>query len=560
MPESYEPHGMSHIPTGVPGLDEILGGGLPEYSFSLVAGGPGAGKTTLVQQILFRNATPERPAVFFTVLGEPTVKLLRHQQQYTFFSIPRVGVDVHYINLTDLVGGGLDRFLEVIVEHVERLKPAFVAVDSFRSVLRAREEAHPVDLERFVQRLAILLTTWEVTSFLVGEYVDEELSNPVFTVADVILKLDQAIDRNSVVRKLQVVKTRGQEAMPGLHTFRINDHGLQTFPRIPITRREDADRHATRLSTGVPGLDALMGGGVPKGDVVLIAGPTGAGKTTFAMQFVLDGLQRGESAVVAGFEEHPREYVTRARTLGGETFDRAKAEGRFEVMYLRPLDLSVDETMYELQQAVLRTGATRVVIDSLSGFEVALAPTFRVDFRESLYRLLSVMTSLGVTVALTNEVNDGERDQHYTRYGVSFLCDDILLIRYVEIDGEHRRILTVLKMRSARHSRAIHAFETTARGIEVGLPLTEYTGLMNGTARLTRREAQSFHGLTAQEVRVGHALNRAGRASLAELGTATGIDGPTLEAALIRLTQLEYAVLLEDERGQSYAILSRMLP
>lgn len=470
--------------TGVPGLDDVLGGGLPELSFTLVSGGSGAGKTTLVQQFLFHQARPDRPGLFFTVLGEPTVKLLRHQRQFSFFSDDRVGSDVHVVSLTDLAGAGFDAYLDAIEAHIKRLKPAFVAVDSFRAVLRSNEDPHPVDLERFVQRLAILLTSMHVTSFLVGEYGEGEQTNPVFTVADVILSLEQAVDRNSVVRKLQVVKSRGQAGMPGLHTFRITNDGLQVFPRIPIVGRDPSPRPPARLSTGIPKLDDLMSGGLPRGDVLLVSGPTGSGKTTFAMQFALDGLHHGESVVVAGFEEHPRDYLQRARSLGGAGFESALAEGRFQVLYLRPLDLSVDETMDELQQAVLRSGATRVVIDSLSGFEVALAPTFRVDFRESMYRLLGVMKSLDVTVALTNEVNDGDPDQHLTRYGVSFLCDDILLIRYAEIEGEYRRVLTVLKMRTTLHSRAIHSFETTSHGIDLGPPLVSYQGLMGRAPRL----------------------------------------------------------------------------
>ena len=200
----------------------------------------------------------------------------------------------------------------------------------------------------------------------------------MFTVADVIIWLTQAVDHNSVVRKVQVVKVRGQGSMPGLHTFRMSSDGVQVFPRLLDLRPLDEQpRPDTRLSTGIEGLDEMTGGGIPSGDVVLIAGPTGSGKTTVAMQFVNAGLAAGEAAVVAVFEERPREYLLRASGLGGAAFNQALAEGRIEVMYLRPLDLSVDETMLELRDTVRRLGATRLVIDSLSGFEVALAPTFR---------------------------------------------------------------------------------------------------------------------------------------------------------------------------------------
>lgn len=548
------------LKSGVPGLDDVLGGGLPSDAFTLICGGPGTGKTTLVQQMLFQLATPERPALFFTVLGEPRSKLLRHQRQFSFFSDERVGTDVHLVCLSDLVGYGFDAYLKEIAAHIERVQPAFVAVDSFRAVLRSSEDPYPVDLERFVQGLALLLTSSGVTSFLVGEYGTSAQTNPVFTVADVILSLDQAVDRNSVVRKFRVVKSRGQAGMPGLHTFRITDDGLQILPRIPVAPGDRTQRVVERLSTGIPKLDGLMGGGLPREDVLLVSGPTGSGKTTFGLQFALDGVGRGETVVVAAFEERPREYLARARVLGGPRFDGELAEGRFVVLTLRPLDLSVDETLFELQQTVQHTGATRVVIDSVSGFEVALAPTLRLDFRESLHRLLEVLRSLGVTVLLTNEANDDNPEQCPARFGVSSICDDILQTRYVEIEGEFRRVLTVLKMRTTHHSPAIHSYETTTGGIAVGPPMTRYEGLMGSAPRRSPSGTVDFHGLTATEARLGHAVRESGSATRTRLAEDTGLDAAELDAALDRLVHLGYAVRLATDDGATYASLARPLP
>jgi len=530
--------------SGVPGLDEVLGGGLPELSFCLVAGGPGAGKTTLVQQLLFANASPERPALFITVLGEPTIKLLRHQQQFSFFDTGRVGRDIHFVNLGDSgLTGDLDQLLAAIVVEVERVRPAFVAVDSFRSIARVARDRSSSEIEHFVQRLAIQLTTWEITSFLVGEHGEADWDNPVFTVADTILWLTQAVDHNSVVRKIQVLKMRGQGSMPGLHTFRIADAGLQVFPRLLEHHRADEEpRPDRRLSTGIDGLDEMTGGGIPMGDVVLVAGPTGSGKTTLAMQFVNAGLSVGESAVVAVFEERPREYLVRAAKLGGADFAKAMDEGRLEVMYLRPLDLSVDEAMHELRDAVTRLGATRVVIDSLSGFEVALAPTFRNDFRESLYRLLGVLTSTGATVMMTNEVIGGPSEQRFTLYQMSFLCDDIILNRFIEVESEYRRVTAVVKMRRGRHSHAIRAFEVTSKGIEIQATLPSYQGLTSGIPSYTPRAFAERAGLTARESSVLDALQRASDRSLASLAVDNGLDPASLTRALERIVELGYAV------------------
>src|SRR5713101_3031891 len=228
---------IRRLPTGVPGLDEVLGGGLPEFSFNLIAGAPGAGKTTLVHQIMFALARPDRPALVFTVLGEPPLKMLRYQQQFTFFDVAKVNESVRFINLgQEALNAGLGEVLKRISEEVETTSPSVVIVDSFRSVGRvAKRQNGPLDLQRFVQELAMRLTGWQATTFLVGEYqLSESEDNPVFTVADGLLWLYQSIDRNSMVRKMQVMKLRGQAPIPGLHTFRITDSGVQVFPRLII--------------------------------------------------------------------------------------------------------------------------------------------------------------------------------------------------------------------------------------------------------------------------------------------------------------------------------------
>ncbi len=553
---------IQRLKTGIDGLDTVLGGGLPALSFSLVAGGPGTGKTTLVQQFLFANASDDRPALFITVLGEPTVKLLRYQQQFEFFDIDRVGRDVHFANFSDLVlTGDLDSLFQAIIVEVTRLRPAFVVVDSFRAIARVARGNGKAELENFVQRLANQLTTWEVTSFLIGEANESERDNPVFTVADTILWLTQAVERNSVVRKVQVVKVRGQDFMPGLHTFRMTHHGLEVFPRLldrwPV---QEGPRPAARLSTGIRGLDEMTGGGIPSGDVVLVAGPTGSAKTTFGMQFVIAGLRVGEAAVVAVFEERPREYLARAASLGGDDFATGIHAGRCEVLYLRPLDLSVDETMQALRAAVTRLGATRLVIDSLSGFEVALAPTFRNDFRESLYRLLSMLTSTGVTVMMTHEVVGSPTDPRLTRDQMSFLCDDIILNRFIEIDSAYRRVVTVLKMRRGHHSREIRTFDITSQGVEVGPTLPSYRGLSSGMPVYAPRARPEVHGLTAREADVVEALARMGECTVAALREASGLDAQAFERVMARLIELGFAALRTEGDAPRYISLGRLPP
>ncbi|MEO8295737.1 MAG: ATPase domain-containing protein [Gemmatimonadota bacterium] len=529
------------LKTGVVGLDAVLGGGLPELSFNLISGAPGAGKTTMAMQLLFANATKKRPGLFITLLGEPSLKMLRYQQQFEFFDLSRVGFDIYFSNLTEeVLGGNLDSVYELIVAEVARLKPGVVVIDSFRALLRttAVSETGNHDIEHFVQRLAQHLTTAEITSFLVGEYSEQEMRNPIFTVADGIFWLFQAVDRNSVVRKLQVMKMRGMPIMPGLHTVRLSGLGLQVFPRTLERTVPRLGKPGTRLSTGVTGLDAMMGGGIPSGSSMVLAGPTGTGKTTFATMFIAQGIREGQKCVLAIFEEHPNEYLKRANSFGVD-FTAAIKDGSLRVMYLRPLDLSVDETLEEIREAAKIIGATRVVIDSTSGLEMALAPTFREDFRESLYRLVSTLTGLGVTILLTVEVVD-QAGLQFTNDRVSFLTDIILVQRFVEIEGDLRKVLAIIKMRGSTHSTEFRSYEITPSGVLLRGYLRNYSGVLSGepVRQIPRLEAPL--GLTGNEATVLEVLLRSGPASLDDIEQSTGIKSSKLGDIVDRLTRLKY--------------------
>ena len=474
---------INKLPSGVPGLDEILGGGFPEFSFNIIAGAPGCGKTTLAHQFTFSNATEERPALYFTVLGEPALKMLRYQQQYSFFDGAKLNKAVRFVNLSrELINRGLPGVLAEITKQMQATNASIVVVDSFRTVLRREPHGgREVEVQTFVQELALLLTSWEATTFLIGEYSEAELAdNPVFTVSDGLFWLYQQVERNSVVRKLQVMKLRGQMSVPGMHTFRITEAGLQAFSRTSgLAGKKKKSSERKRLSTGIAQLDEMMGGGVPEGDSLLIAGSSGTGKSLLATQFISAGLQAGEAGIVAVFEERPEEYAERASTFGLDLESPLQA-GKLEIIYLRPLDLSVDEMMQGLIDAVQRTGAKRLVLDSLAGFEMALAPGFRTDFRESLYRLIFALTGIGITILSTLEMEERFDKFPFSSYLISFLTDDIIRLRYVEIDGELRRIMIVLKMRRGAHSSEIREYKVTTDGIVIGERLMGYDHLITG--------------------------------------------------------------------------------
>jgi circadian clock protein KaiC len=483
------------LPTGVRGLDDILGGGIPEFSFNIIAGQPGSGKTTLAHQIVFAHATERKPALYFTVLGESTVKMLRYQQQYSFFDVSKVGKAVRFINLSDvLLGQDLNAVCDEIVKQVMAANPSIVVVDSFRTVVRkAAAEANEMAIQTFIQRLGQFLTSWEATTFLVGEYDPVEVrDNPLFTVADGLFWLSQVTERNSVVRKLQIIKLRGQESVPGLHTIRISGAGLQAFSRtLGLIGTKTKPNRRLRLSIGIPELDKMLGGGIFEGDSVIVAGPSGTGKSALASQFISEGLRRGEPGIMAIFEERPQGYMERAGSFG-LNLKTAREKGKLEILYLRPLDLSVDETMRELLDAIDRVGAKRLVIDSLIGFEMALAPGFREDFRESLYRMIGALTGAGITILSTVEVEDTFDAFPFSNYTISFLTDDIIRLRYVEIDGQLRKVMVVIKMRGGNHSKDIREYVITNKGVVVISPRsTDYNALTTGISQRTGpRKAQ----------------------------------------------------------------------
>jgi circadian clock protein KaiC len=444
------------LATGVPGMDNLLGGGIPEFSFNLIAGVPGSGKTTLAHQMMFSMASSSRKALFFTVLGEPPLKMLRYQQQFPFFDIDKINHSVRYVNLSaDLLGGDFDQVLQRIDREVRDFSPGLVFVDSFRSVLQSpqAQAAGAQGLQHFIQQLGLKMTSWEATTFLIGEYMTPEAeSSPVFTVADGIIWISQIVHRDAMVRKIQVVKMRGQAQKLGLHTFRIRGDGIEVFPRAifdPEPLKYSGDK---RVSMGVPVLDEMLGGGLPVAYSMLVVGPSGSGKTVLATQFLAEGVRAGEPGVIAAFEKSPNQLLS-------HELNQLITRGDVGLIDTRALDLSIDEILHDLMRMIQRMGAKRVVIDSLSGFEIALAAVYRENFRESLYRLVAALTGMGVTVVMTSELEDRYTDLRFSPYGNAFLADAIVMQRYVQLTGQFHRVISVVKVRASAHSKDIRFYD-----------------------------------------------------------------------------------------------------
>ena len=480
---------IHRLKTGVPGLDNLLGGGLPEFSFNLIAGTPGSGKTTLAHQIMFSLASQTRRALFFTVLGEPALKMLRYQQQFSFFDFDKISESIRFVNLSnDLFDGDFDLVLSRIAQEVKDFSPSLVFVDSFRSVVQTGKKIEQCgsELQNFVQQLGMQMTSWQATTFLIGEYVlPEAAASPVFTVADGIVWLSQNMQRNSMVRKMQVVKIRGQAQAPGLHTFRIDRDGIRVFPRAIVKDGTNgAPTSATsiqdaRVPMGNPVLDEMLGGGLPTGYSMLVVGPSGSGKTVLTTQYLAEGVRLGEPGVIAAFEKNP------SQLLGNTKLYSMIEAGQVGVIDTRSLDLSIDETLHNLIDMINRMKAKRVVIDSLSGFELALAPEFSEDFRGTLYRMIAELTNMGVTILMTSEQEDRYTDLRFSPYGSAFLADAIVVQRYIEMEGQFKRAISVIKVRGSAHSKDIRLFDITEKGIVIGEILSGMVGITTGSPSVT---------------------------------------------------------------------------
>lgn len=475
------------LPSGVPGLDMVLGGGLQESSFNVIAGAPGTGKTTLAYQVMFALATPERPALYFTLLGEPPIRMLRHQQRYRFFDLDHFNRCIRLFSLTEAAAtGNPGKVLYQISKEVEAFKPGLVVVDSFRTVLLtgAHGGKARVGVQKFVQDLSVLMTSWQATTFILGEDLHDEDLGPAFTVADGVIVLNQSTNHNVAVRKLEVCKMRGQATLPGLHAFRIGVDGVEVFPRRMALAASALPAVATdqRLDMGVPGLNEMMGGGLPRGYSLLVAGPSGSGKSILAAAFLAEGVRRGEAGVIAAFEQ--RSHASRGPVLASLI-----EKGQVGVVDTSSPALSVEEIAWLLLVEIRRLGAVRVVIDSLSGFELALAPTFRDEFREALSRMVATLAAEGVSVVMVSELEDRYNDLRFSPYGTAFLTDAIVVQRYIEIDGRLQRVLAVVKLRGCAHSSELRLFHIDDDGLHVDGMLPGYEGLLRGqpTRRIDRR-------------------------------------------------------------------------
>jgi circadian clock protein KaiC len=450
------------LSSGSARLDAVLDGGLLVNGINLIMGRPGSGKTILAQQYLFHNATAERPALYLSTVSEPLEKILRYGQSLSFFDKSVVGASVIYEDLgQSLNGGGLSDVLTKLVELLRERRPALMVIDSFKA-LRAYAPDDKT-FRRFLHDLAGHLSASQTTSFWVGEYGGAEATEaPEFAVADAIvsLGLEHNTDRES--RVFQVLKLRGSGFVPGKHAYRVSSDGVDVFPRL-ADHKDGAtyDFARERISSGVPILDDMLADGYWRGASTLVAGPSGAGKTLVALHFIFCGAKLGEQGIFATFQENPSQLE---RVVQGYSW--SFREPRVELMFRPPVDLYLDEWVYDLLDLIERTGAQRVAIDSLGDLRAACGDEIR--FREYMYSLLQRCARRNVSVIMTQEVPELFGITRLSEFGISHVSDNVVLLQFLRGDSEVKRAMTVLKTRGSSHDPRIRQFEITSEGLSLG--------------------------------------------------------------------------------------------
>jgi circadian clock protein KaiC len=457
---------MERISTGNDRLDEVLGGGLILDAITLVVGAPGTGKTILAEQCLFANATPERPGLYLSTVSEPFDKLLRYGQVLEFFDTAQLNRPVFYDDLGDAVHeNGLPAVVERLDALLKEHRPGIVVIDSFKALRTfATDEA---EFRRFLHDLAGRLSALAVSSFWVGEYgPDEATDAPEFAVADGVIALETKRSAERSIRYLSVRKLRGSNFLSGDHVYRITAGGLVVFPRL-ADLRGTADLHppdGDRLSTGIAALDEALEEGYWSGSTTLIAGPSGAGKSLMGLHFVFAGAANEEPGIFVTLQENRTQL---ARVIGrfGWSIDNPNVT----IIDRSPVDLYVDELVYDVLDQIQQTGARRLVVDSLNDLIVAAPDPMRL--REFLYSLVQRCARLGVSLMFTYETMELFRITRLSELGMSHIADNVVLLQHVQDGPQMKRAISVLKSRGSMNSAVISEFNISTDGITLGKPL-----------------------------------------------------------------------------------------
>jgi circadian clock protein KaiC len=443
--------------------DYILGGGFPINSINIIMGHPGSGKTIFAEQLIFANANDDRPILYFTTLSEPLPKVVRYLQEFQFFDEAKVGTQVVFEDIGGaLAKDGPTALIGLLQDAIKTLSPQIIVIDSFKAV----HDLSPSDADRrrLVYELTALLTAYGTTAFLLGEYTEDDiLRYPEFAVADGIVEMSRRRLGNRDERYFRVYKLRGSRYLEGAHAFRITDAGLDIYPRLVSPALPEGYEPATeRISTGIAGLDQMLDGGVWRGATTLLAGPSGAGKTTIGLQFALEGARQGEPSLYMSFQENPSALMRTIRSLGFD-LEQAQAQG-LDLVYASPVELQIDSIIVDMFRRIQQRRIRRLVIDALG--DLASAATDPQRLHDYLYALVQHFAVSTITSILNFETNGNTLSGNGMQNAMSYLSDNVLLLT---VDGEvrTRRALRILKTRGSAHDTRVREVEISAAGLAV---------------------------------------------------------------------------------------------
>jgi circadian clock protein KaiC len=456
--------GQRGIRTGVTGLDSVLRGGIPQYAVVIIAGQPGSGKTILSQQILFNNASPDRPCVYLTTLSESPMKATRYMSQFGFFDAAKFGSSIIYMDIGQIMRSqGLAKSLDSIMDTLRESQPAIVVIDSFKAIHDLASSTQ--EMRTFVYDLAIEVAAMQSTSFLVGEYDESEISTqPEFAVADGIIWLYSQPSENQLSRYLRVLKMRGVDFSAAPQSFGITRDGIQVFATEELTEGAITAYGDSLTQTGLDELDDLLRGGIPSGAPMLVSGGAGSGKTTLCLQYLYEGATRyGEPGVYVSYEEDPAQIVANARRFGWD-LQRLIDSGLLTISYTPLPKINAAEQLVLIRDLVRDSGAKRAVIDSLT---MMLAHDGTSDLiRSHVYTLTTILQRAGCTALITSDPPIGA--QTISRYGVEeSIIDGVILLKLVGQGRARVRYLEIYKMRGVSHASGDNIMKITPSGIVV---------------------------------------------------------------------------------------------
>jgi circadian clock protein KaiC len=452
------------VRTGNSEADRILHGGFPINSINVLMGEPGTGKTLFAEQLIFANADADRPVLYLTTLSEPLSKVVTYLQRFAFYDEAKLGTQVIYDDLGALlVQEGPGVLLERMREAIESIGPKIIVIDSFKAVhdLATADSS----MRRLVSGLAGLMSAYATTAFLVGEYRAEDVPvYPEFAVADGIVEFARQKRSTTDERFIRVSKLRGSGYMEGLHALRISANGIEVYPRLVSPRiPQGYQMSVERVSTGVPGLDAMLDGGVWRGSTTLVVGPTGAGKTSMGLQFTIAGANAGEPSLYVNFQENPTQLDRILSAIGFGT-----KSPNLHLMYVSSVELQIDQIIVDIFRLLEQRQIRRIVIDAIGDLAMAAADPQRIH--NFLYALVQRFTVLGVTVVFTMEdvvhgpLESPTGPSDFAR--LSYMCDNLILME-IERGDQLRRLISVYKTRGSAHDESTHEMTLSAAGVHV---------------------------------------------------------------------------------------------